>query len=465
MVLRPGRATKIGVLGLGRVGVATGVAFAAHGFRVTAFDIDAGIRAALGRGVSTFREPGLDELLRAQVRSRRFLVAESVQSVAESSEGIFLCVPTPPLRSGRIDLRFLLRSVRELATALQSARGFRTVVIKSTVVPGTTETIVVPMLRTLATRSRSTLGVASNPEFLSEGSMVRDALHPSRVVVGTTDSRSLRWLRRVYRPFRSPIVSLTPSGAELVKYSANTLLALKVSFANEVSRIADRLGVNVDQVMLAVGQDPRIGEAFLRAGPGFGGSCFEKDLRAFASRAEELGVRLRSARVALKINRDQLAYALGLVQSALRDIRGKRIALLGLSFKAGTDDVRGSRALPVARALITRGATVIAHDPMAIDMFRTAWEREYRREDTRLRFADSLREALTRADAAIIQADWPLYMRWTPELSRLMNRPIVIDLRRTLPPRAVRRSGLEWIGLGAGTKLPGSGAVTRVPKP
>lgn len=465
MVPRPGRATTIGVLGLGRVGVATGVAFAAHGFRVTGFDIDAGIRAALERGVSTFREPGLDELLRAQVRSRRFLVAESVQSVAESSEGIFVCVPTPPLRSGRIDLRFLLQSVRELATALQSARGFRTVVIKSTVVPGTTETIVVPMLRTLADRSRSMLGVASNPEFLSEGSMVRDALHPSRVVVGTTDSRSLRWLRRVYRPFRSPIVSLTPSGAELVKYSANTLLALKVSFANEVSRIADRLGVNVDQVMSAVGQDPRIGGAFLRAGPGFGGSCFEKDVRAFASRAEELGVRLRSARVALEINRDQLAYALGLVQSALRDLRGKRIALLGLSFKAGTDDVRESRALPIARALITRGATVIAHDPMAIDTFRTAWEREYRGEGTRLKFADSLSEALTRADAAIIQADWPLYMRWTPGLSRLMHRPIVIDLRRALSPRAVQRSGLEWIGLGAGKRLPRPGAVTRVPKP
>lgn len=451
----------VGIAGLGHVGLTTGLAFAAHGLSVFGYDINAEVRATVARGAPPYREPNLEGVLKSQLRTYRFRVVDSIQELTRHAEGIFLCVPTPSLPSGRIDVGPLKKSAEQVGSALKAAEGYRLVVVKSTVVPGTTENLVAPLVRRLSGRSPQQLGVASNPEFLAEGTMVRDALHPDRIVVGTSDGRSLAWLKGAYRTFHAPIFGLTPTGAELVKYSANAFLALKVSFANEVSRLADHLGVNVDAVMAAVGHDPRIGERFLRAGPGFGGSCFEKDLRALVKRSTELGVHFRSGETALRINKEQLAYVVDRIWTAVGPLAGKKLALLGLSFKAGTDDVRESRALPLARELISSGATVRGHDPVALENFRRAWDGAHPATDGKLELYDTVEGALDKADAAILQADWPVYTRWSPAWSRLMKRALLIDLRRAVDPQVARRAGLTLVGLGAGE----SGQTSRPESP
>jgi UDPglucose 6-dehydrogenase len=448
------RPVRIGIVGLGYMGLATGLGFSAHGASVLGYDVKPEIRASVERARAPYREVGLADLLRRERRSGRFRVAADLESLVGGSEGIFLCVATPPRSSGRIDLRPLTRSVRELGAALRSVPGYRVVVVKSTVVPGTTDNVVSPGLLRSSGRRPSDLGVASNPEFLAEGSMVRDALSPERVVVGSHDPRAIAWLRRAYRTFRSPVVALSPSGAELVKYSSNAFLALKVSFANEMSRLTDRLGENVDTVMDAVGRDSRIGPRFLRAGPGFGGSCFEKDLRALVVHARGLGIRLRSAEAALRINDEQLDFVLARIRAAVGRLRGKRIALLGLAFKAGTDDVRETRALPIAEHLVAEGARVRAHDPSALENFRRVWEDHRRGSGGALVLCPSVERALDGADAAILQADWPEYSRWPESWTRRMRHPVLVDLRREIGPASAGRTGLRVFGLGDGSRTP-----------
>lgn len=441
---------RIGIAGLGYVGLTTGVAFAAHGSTVFGYDVRSEVRSAVARGIASFREPDLPALLKQQVRSRRLRVVDSYPDLVREADGIFVSVPTPSLASGRIDLSMVKQSASQIGSALRSTTDWRVVVVKSTVLPGTAEEVVAPIVRRTSGRGAHQLSIASNPEFLTEGTAVRDALHPHRIILGTSDGRALRWLRQAYRRFGAPVFCFTPSGAELVKYSANSFLAAKVSFANEMSRVADRLGVNVDEVMAAVGHDPRIGERFLHAGPGFGGSCFEKDLRAIVTRCRDWGIPYRLGESALRINDEQLAYALDLVARTVGGTRGRSLAMLGLAFKAGTDDVRDSRALPMVRALVSAGARVRCHDPAALGNFRGVLEKEDLGADGSVTYSETVEEALEGADGAILQADWPLYARWPSSWSRRMKRPLLIDLRRAVPPKVAARAGLRVVRLGAG---------------
>ncbi len=441
----------VGVDGLEYMGLATGLAFAAKGWHVAGFDINPAVRAAVAQGRSPYSERGLAELLHTQESVGRFQVVESVEALAGAADAIFLCLPTPSRPSGRIDLRYIRTGSEELARALRSAPGRRLVVVKSTVVPGTAEGVVAPITRRFSKKGSERVSVASNPEFLAEGTMVHDALHPDRVVIGTSDEWSRRLLFRLYAPFHTSVVALTPSGAELVKYSSNAFLAMKVTFANEVSRVSERLGVNVDDVMDAVGRDPRIGRHFLRAGPGFGGSCFEKDLRAIVTYAADLGLPFRLGRATLQANADRVDQVRDLVRAVLPRPRGRRVAVLGLAFKPGTDDVRESRAFPIIEMLLREGATVQAHDPVAIPRFRREWARLYPgAKDRRLRFSSSIPAALTRADLAILQADWSVYQHWSAVWSRRMAQPVVVDLRRGLRRRFRGMAGTRIISLGVG---------------
>ena len=356
-----GRSTSgptVGIVGVGYMGIATGLAFARRGRRVFAYNVNPRVRAALRSGHSPYREDGLEPLLRTEIRGGRFVVVDGADELANRAQCIFLCVPTPSGHGGRVDLAPIRAAIRELGPTLTSVRGYRTIVVKSTVVPGTTQSVVEPLLRRATRKGPDRLGIAANPEFLSEGRMVHDALHPERIVVGATDGRSFRRIAGAYRGFDAPILKLSPSGAELVKYASNAFLALKVSFANELSHWTENLGGNVDEVVVAVGADPRIGQAFLRAGPGFGGSCFDKDLRAFLGRAEGLGIRVRSAETALAINREQTDHSFALIRDSVGVLRRKSVAVLGLAFKAGTDDVRESRAFPIIERLLAAGARV-----------------------------------------------------------------------------------------------------------
>jgi len=329
------------------------------------------------------------------------------------------------------------------------------------VVPGTTETVVEPLLRRTSGKGAEALGVATNPEFLAEGQMVADALRPERIVAGVMDARSLRWLRRAYAGFDTAVATLSPSGAELVKYASNAFLALKVSFANELSRWTERLGGNVDHVVAAVGMDPRIGASFLHAGPGFGGSCFDKDLRAILGRADELGLRLRTAETALAINREQTDHAFELVRDAAGGLRGKTVTVLGLAFKAGTNDVRESRAFPIVERLLNAGARVRVHDPVALENFRRQLTQRAGRSVRRVSFCRSAERALRGADLAVLQAEWPQYLRWPPRWTRGMRRPLVVDLRRALPEAVSDRAQVKVVALGVGPASANGSKVRR----
>lgn len=443
----------VGISGLGYMGLATALAFAHHGRTVVAFDARPELRASLAAARTPIYEAGLTRLLRSELASARFRVVGSWEELAGAARTIFLCLPTPRRPSGRIDLRPLGAGVRQLADALPRGGDRRLVVIKSTVVPGTTEGFVRPLLERRTGRTRADLGVAANPEFLAEGSMVRDALTPDRIVIGTSEPLDRDWLREAYRGFRAPIVCLTPTGAELVKYSANAFLALKVSFANEISRLAEPLGVDIDDVMRGVGLDPRIGPRFLSAGPGFGGSCFAKDVQALVARAGELGAKPTVLRSLSRANELQTHHAFELVRRAAGDLSDARVALLGLAFKDGTDDVRESRALPLLRALTSAGAKVRGHDPVALVNFERASRAGPAFPRGSVRFVPTVEEALDHADVAIVQAAWPEYRRWPRRWSERMRRPVVVDLRRCLSPSLRRRGDFLWFGLGVGSPV------------
>ncbi len=441
-------APVVGIAGLGYMGLATGLGFAHAGVRVVGYEVRADVRLALARGRTTIHEPGLPALLRQEVESGRFRLVPTWDELVEQSEVVFLCLPTPRRADGRIDLRPMEQGVRELGQALKKSRRAHLVVVKSTVVPGTTEGLVRPLLERVARTGAPRLTVAANPEFLAEGSMVRDVLRPERVVVGVTSTQDERRLRAIYRGIPSPVIVLSPTGAELVKYASNAFLALKVSFVNEVARFAEAVGSDVDAVAAAVGRDSRIGSKFLSAGPGFGGSCFEKDVRALVARGHDLGLRPRLLESLVPSNEDQTRHAFAVIGRAVGPLRGRRVAVLGLAFKAGTDDVRESRALPLVTAALRAGAEVRLHDPVALENFRRAIQSPSGRVPRRLRFCERPSEAVRGADVAVVQAAWPEYRRFPPAWTRSMRSPTVVDLRRALPEAVRRRPDLRWIGLG-----------------
>ncbi|MGI0151111.1 MAG: nucleotide sugar dehydrogenase, partial [Thermoplasmata archaeon] len=347
-----------------------------------------------------------------------------------------------------------------LGHALGALPGRRLIVVKSSVVPGTTEGVLRPLLERASGAAASRTAIASAPEFLAEGTMVRDALRPERIVLGVSRAKDGATLRRLYAGFRAPIAVLTPTGAELVKYASNAFLATKITLANEFARIAERVGVDVDPVLEAVGRDSRIGPKFLSAGPGFGGSCFEKDARAIIGAARGMGLRLSTLEAVVRSNAEQSAHAYSLVRDAMGGSRGRRIALLGLSFKADTDDVRGSRALPIAKAALADGASVRVHDPVSVGKFRKEW-RSTGPPPGSIRFCRSPEEALRGADAAVLHTPWPEYAAFPTEWTDLMRSPLVIDLRRALVESVRRRRDVVWVGLGAAPRPPfasGNGA-------
>ncbi|MGA8275969.1 MAG: UDP-glucose/GDP-mannose dehydrogenase family protein [Thermoplasmata archaeon] len=456
-------APTVGIAGLGYMGLATGLGFAHRGVRVVGYEVRADVRRELARGRTKIHEPGLAELLRGGLNSGRFQLVDSWAALLRETDIIFLCLPTPRRPDGHIDLRPMLRGVRELGEALRTPSPPRLIVVKSTVVPGTTEEVIRPALERASGRRAPSLTVAANPEFLAEGSMVTDVMQPERVVLGVSNAADERKLRAIYRAFPAPVITLSPTGAELVKYAANAFLALKVTFVNEIARLAEAVGSDIDPVAEAVGLDSRIGQKFLSAGPGFGGSCFEKDVRALVARSHDLGLRPRTLEALVPSNEDQTRHAFEIVQGALGTLRGRRVAILGLAFKAGTDDVRESRALPLVRYARSAGATVRVHDPVALENFRRAWAAYAVRGTRGVRFCTTVKEALQGADVAVLQAAWPDYLDFPLAWTRGMRRPWVVDLRRALPPRVRDRPDLHWVGLGTASAAPSRGP--RAPPP
>lgn len=425
---------KLAVIGLGPVGLVTATAFASQGHAVIGVEVDPDRRGRIADGEPPFFEPGLRTALRKVLRSKRLAVTGDMEDAVSRSTVLFLCVGTPSRPDGSMDERYLQEAAKELAVTRHD--GVRKIaVVKSTVLPGTTERVVRPILES----SGRPFGIAVSPEFLQEGRALQDALHPDRVVLGVDGAGTARALRSLYAKTRAPILVTDLRTAETIKYATNAFLATKVAFANELANLCDAFDVAYDDVIRGVRLDPRVNPRFLVPGVGFGGSCFPKDLRALVAAGSSGGYRPTLLESVLAQNDRQYLRAIEQLEKELGLLAGKRIALLGLSFKGHTDDVRESRAMPLARELLARGASVIGYDPLAMKNFAKIMPE--------VALAKSVEEALQGADGCILQADWPAFSKLTAkDFLKAMAQPVVVDGRRILNPRKMTGVRLRRIG-------------------
>lgn len=441
---------RISVIGTGYVGLVTALAFAHYGHTVTCVDIIPDRVDSVSRGRAPFFEPGVDEALAHHVGTGHVRATSDTMTAVAETEVTFLCVGTPSGPDGSYDLGFLKTAARDVGAAIAGLDRHHVVVTKSTVTPTVNRQVVLREIEAASGRiAPEGLSLVSNPEFLREGSALADALEPDRIVLGLLDDDSTgeALMRDLYRPFGRPVLVTTLEGAELVKLASNSLLAIKVAFANEVANVAAAVGADGYQVLEGVGMDHRLGPHFLRAGAGFGGSCFPKDLQALVRFSQDLDIPALMPAAALEQNRVQPGVVAALVRLALDgDVEGKKVSLLGLAFKPQTDDVRESRALPIYRQLIDWGARVVCHDPQAGANF-VALAREGGLPDPLI--ADSLDEALEGAEVAIIQTEWDVYRTLDPgHLVSIMARPIVVDARRALDAGLMEGGGVSYLGVG-----------------
>ncbi|MEM4780911.1 MAG: UDP-glucose 6-dehydrogenase AglM [Halalkalicoccus sp.] len=429
---------NVAVVGSGYVGTTIAACFADLGHEVTAVDIDEEIVERLNRGEASIHEPGLDELLEAHVGER--LRASTDYGAIRACEVIFLALPTPSREDGSIDASIIEAGARSVGEALSDTDREHLVVVKSTVVPGTTEEALIPAIEAgSGERVGERIRVGMNPEFLREGSAVTDFLEPDKVVLGANDDWSRERLEGVFAPLFEradpAIVEATVREAEMIKYANNAFLAAKISLINEIGNVCKEFGVDAYRVADAIGLDDRIEARFLRSGVGWGGSCFPKDVDALRAAAREAGYEPELLDSVVAVNDRQPGRMLDLLEGHV-DLDGARIAVLGLAFKPGTDDVRNSRAIPAIEGLEERGATVVGYDPVARETMRERFPD--------VEYAESARAALSGADGALVMTDWDEFGALDAEFDA-MNTPVVVDGRRIVEPRdGITYEGLTW---------------------
>ena len=430
---------KIAVVGTGYVGLVTGACFAEFGVHVTCVDkIESKIRA-MERGEIPFFEPGLDEIVERNVSQGRLSFTTDLATAIEESLVVFIAVGTPPDSSGGADLTFVKEVAAEIAAHLN---GYKVVVTKSTVPMGTGSLI----RRIIEERRKAPVdfSVASNPEFLREGAAVEDFMRPNRVVIGTEDDRATAILKDLYRPLyliEAPFVITDIVTAEMIKYASNAFLATKISFINEMANLCDLVGADVHTLARGMGLDNRIGRKFLHPGPGFGGSCFPKDTAAVARIASEHGYTLRIVKAVMEVNEEQIPRVLAKVREVVGDPRGKIAAVLGLSFKPNTDDIREAPALKVIRALEEWGMKVRAYDPVAMKAAAA--------EMPGLTLAENEYQAAEGADVLVIVTEWNQFRQLDLErVRKVMRAPRIVDLRNVYEPEELRRLGFTYRCVG-----------------
>jgi UDPglucose 6-dehydrogenase len=427
------------MIGAGYVGLVSGACFADFGHQVTCIDKDPRRIAALKQGEIPIFEPGLAELVGANVRQGRLEFTEQASSVAQA-EAVFIAVGTPSRRGdGYADLSFVYDAVREIAPYLSKTA---VIVTKSTVPVGTGDEIE-RILREM--RSDTELQVVSNPEFLREGAAILDFKHPDRIVVGTDDARARTVLAEIYRPLylnAAPIMYVSRRTAELIKYASNAFLATKITFINEIADLCEKVGADVQEVARGMGLDNRIGGKFLHAGPGFGGSCFPKDTTALLKTAQDHGVALRLLEAVAAVNEQRKrAMARKVVAALGGSVRGKTIAVLGLTFKPNTDDTRDSPAIPLITALHDLGATVRGYDPAGMEQAKPLLPA--------VQYSTSAYAAAEGADAVVIATEWEQFRALDlSRLKRVMAQPVIVDLRNIYRDDEMKRAQFRYFGIG-----------------
>jgi UDPglucose 6-dehydrogenase len=446
---------KLAVIGCGYVGLVSGSCLAEAGHDVVATDNDASRIATLQAGKIPIYEPNLDKVLDAVVREGRLRFTADCAEAVRAADIIFICVGTPPTESGEADLSAIDNVARLIAKESRSPK----LVIEKSTVPAQTGEQLKRALQVYARDAGARFRVASNPEFLREGTAVEDFFHPDRIVIGVEDNESEQQLREVYRPilegkFRCPVhqpdcppvatpdfVVTTIASAELIKHASNSFLALKISYANVLADLCERLGGNVDEVTRAVGLDPRIGGQFLKAGLGFGGFCLPKDVQAFIKLADRAGIDFGLLKETERVNKQRVDQLLDKVKKALWVMKEKQIAVLGIAFKPNTDDIRLAPAIEVIRRLLAEGAIVRATDPEAMTRARAAIPDVHYSADPY--------EVARGADALLLLTEWDQYRRldWK-QIRAEMARPLVIDARNMLRPAEMKALGFEYVSFG-----------------
>lgn len=430
---------KVAVIGTGYVGLVTGACLSEYGLMVTCVDVDNGKIEMLKRDEMPIYEPGLREIVAKNRKAGRLFFEVGGDRAISEADVVFLAVGTPPLPDGSADMRYVYDAVR---TFSQNHSSYQVLVTKSTVPVGTGAKLEEIMLEK---HSRDSFAVASNPEFLREGCAVSDFMNPDRIVIGCNDPRGLKVLLDLYEPMRkanAPIHVTDRTSAELIKYASNAFLSVKISFINELSRLAEKVGADIASIAQGMGMDKRIGPAFLLPGPGYGGSCFPKDTKALLDTSREYGSPLRLVDAAEVANAEQVEFAASKVlKEARQDDQQTTAGFLGLAFKGGTDDVRESPAIKIARILMRSGLAVKAYDPEASS--------NALREVPELRVVDSAHEAARDADLLVIATEWNEFK--TLDLAAMKNAmrsPVIIDLRNLLDPAHCRELGFRYVGIG-----------------
>ena len=442
---------KISIVGTGYVGLVAGACLAELGNAVLCLDPDKERVDMLIRGEIPIHEPGLPPIVRRNVTAGRLrFTRNEAESVLHGSVQ-FITVGTPGNSNGTINVAQVLQAGRHIGRHMTS---HRLVVIKSTVPVGTAEIMHRTIRAELASRGvDAPFSIAANPEFLREGRAVEDFIRPDRIIVGTNDPRALRTLRRIYAPMLQrqrcddPFFVMDTASAELTKYAANAMLAVRVSFMNEIANLAERVGADIEQIRRGVGSDPRIGPRFLRAGCGYGGSCLPKDIGGLLQMAHDHGLELQLLAATRRVNEAQKRrMEERIVEQLGADLRGIRLALWGLAFKPDTDDMREAPSITLIDALIARGAAIVAYDPAAMPGARRLYDNE-----PRLAFADTAMAALDGADALVVVTEWKEFREPDfDEVRKRLRRPLVFDGRNLYDPGAIARFGLHCFGIGRG---------------
>jgi len=435
---------KIGIIGLGFVGLCFASVLASKGYKVIGIDSDKQKIENIKRGISPFFEPRLEKFLSYALK-KNLLVSTQISSL-ENCDLIFLTVGTPPSKRGRIDLSIVKPAIKEIGKFLKKSKNKPCIVIKSTVVPGTTRNLILPILeRESSKRAGKEFGLITNPEFLREGMAIDDTIKPHLIVLGGIRDEFLKKLEKFYRDFHSkvPILLTNYETAELIKYANNSFLATKISFINQMANICQAIpGTNVEEISKAIGYDPRIGKLFLNAGPGYGGSCLPKDIKALTNFASSIGIKPTLLNAVEQVNRNQIKNIVKLIETYVGIVKQKNISILGVAFKPETDDVRDSVSIELIEVLLKKGAKIILHDPKAIKNAKNVF-------GNKITYANSIKNALRNSHCCVVMTAWKQYANLNQNQISLMKRRMIIDTRRILNKK---KFDTQYYAIGVGKK-------------
>jgi UDPglucose 6-dehydrogenase len=433
---------NICVIGVGYVGLVTGACFAEFGLRVTCVDNDREKIRQLKQGRVPIYEPGLEEMVAKNVKENRLTFTDNLEEGVRHSLVIFIAVGTPPDRRGQADLRY----VKEVAQAIgRTMDGYKLIVTKSTVPVGTGKIIQEIIRRNQ--KEKLPFDVASNPEFLREGSAIEDFMRPNRVVIGAESDQAIAIMKDLYSPLyliETPFVITSVETAEMIKYASNAFLATKISFINEMANLCEKVGADVHQVAKGMGLDQRIGPKFLHPGPGFGGSCFPKDTRALVQLSRSMGYDFKIVQAVIQVNERQKKMMVEKILQAVGSVKGKTLGVLGITFKPNTNDIREAPALYIIRKLLSLGARIQAYDPAGME--------EGRRVLKKVHFKENLYEVGRGADALVLITEWNPFrtIDWV-RMKSLLKQPVVIDLKNMYEPQRMKGLGIRYTCVGRPT--------------